>query len=159
MSQPVETGRQRFGRYVRQRRESMGLSLNEIADRAGMHRTTWSAIERATGRAPEGYTLGRVESALGWTAGSANAILAGGDPLVSDQPAANRSGTDAIDQWESDLVRDIQADRRLSPEQKLDLVKQTRQSAVQQRAALQEAQLERSAIEDRIRLLRNRRAG
>lgn len=37
---------QSFGRAVRRRREEIGLSQEDLADRAGIHRTYVSSIER-----------------------------------------------------------------------------------------------------------------
>jgi transcriptional regulator with XRE-family HTH domain len=40
--------RERFGSAVRDRREALGLTQEEFADRAGIHRTYISDIERGT---------------------------------------------------------------------------------------------------------------
>jgi transcriptional regulator with XRE-family HTH domain len=39
---------ERFGRAVRVRREELGLTQEDLADRAGIHRTYISDIERGT---------------------------------------------------------------------------------------------------------------
>ncbi len=38
--------RQAFGRAVRRRREALGISQEELADRAGLHRTYIGDVER-----------------------------------------------------------------------------------------------------------------
>ncbi len=40
--------RQRFGDAVRDRREALGLTQEEFAERAGIHRTYLSDVERGT---------------------------------------------------------------------------------------------------------------
>jgi transcriptional regulator with XRE-family HTH domain len=40
--------RERFGDAVRVRREALGLTQEELADRAGIHRTYLSDVERGT---------------------------------------------------------------------------------------------------------------
>ena len=42
----MEDIRRRFGRAIRKRRERLGLSQEEFADRCGLHRTYVGAIER-----------------------------------------------------------------------------------------------------------------
>ena len=42
----MEDVRRRFGRAVRRRRETLGVSQEEFAERCGLHRTYLGAIER-----------------------------------------------------------------------------------------------------------------
>ena len=55
--------RERFGSAVRDRRESLHLTQEEFADRAGIHRTYISDIERGT-RNPSLINIERVAVAL-----------------------------------------------------------------------------------------------
>ncbi|SIO66391.1 Helix-turn-helix [Singulisphaera sp. GP187] len=55
--------RERFGAAVRDRRESLHLTQEEFADRAGIHRTYLSDIERGT-RNPSLINIERVATAL-----------------------------------------------------------------------------------------------
>jgi transcriptional regulator with XRE-family HTH domain len=58
--------RVRFGDAVRDRREALGLTQEEFAERAGIHRTYISDIERGT-RNPSLINIERVADALGVT--------------------------------------------------------------------------------------------
>ncbi len=55
--------RERFGFAVKDRREAMGLTQEEFAERAGIHRTYLSDIERGT-RNVSLLNIERVASAL-----------------------------------------------------------------------------------------------
>jgi len=59
----VEDLRPAFGRRVRALRERRGLSQEQLAERAGLHWTYVSGIERGT-RNPGLNTLGRLSRAL-----------------------------------------------------------------------------------------------
>lgn len=52
-----------------------GLSISAAADKADISRQTWAKIENGPGTSFEEYVLGRVEVALGWVAGTVEAIL------------------------------------------------------------------------------------
>ena len=52
-----------FGRTVRERRVSLGLSQEELADRAGLHRTYVGSIERGE-RNPSLLNIARLARAL-----------------------------------------------------------------------------------------------
>ena len=55
--------RERFGSAAKQRREEMGLTQEELADRAGTHRTYLSDVERGA-RNPNLVTIGKLAAAL-----------------------------------------------------------------------------------------------
>lgn len=55
--------RKRFGKRVKALREAKGWSQEELADRAGLHRTYISAVER-TVRNPTLTVIGRIAKAL-----------------------------------------------------------------------------------------------
>jgi transcriptional regulator with XRE-family HTH domain len=65
--------RKKFGKQLRALREARGWSQEEFADRAGLHRTYVSAVERGV-RNPTLTVLGRLANALGI---SIEAMLAG----------------------------------------------------------------------------------
>jgi transcriptional regulator with XRE-family HTH domain len=56
----------RFGRAVRRRRTAAGLGQEAFADRAGVHRTTLSLIERGR-QSPTLEMIARLAAALGTT--------------------------------------------------------------------------------------------
>jgi transcriptional regulator with XRE-family HTH domain len=55
--------RKRFGKRVKALREAKGWSQEELADRAGLHRTYVSAVERAV-RNPTLTVIARIANAL-----------------------------------------------------------------------------------------------
>lgn len=58
--------RRNFGKRLRELREAEGWSQEEFADRAGLHRTYVSAVERGV-RNPTLSVLARIAKALGIT--------------------------------------------------------------------------------------------
>lgn len=56
--------RKKFGKRLRQLREERGWSQEEFADRAGLHRTYVSAVERGV-RNPTLSVLERIAKAMG----------------------------------------------------------------------------------------------
>ena len=56
--------RHRFGTAVKRRREELGLTQEDLAERAGLHRTYLSDIERGT-RNPSLVNIDRLAGALG----------------------------------------------------------------------------------------------
>lgn len=58
--------RRKFGKRLRELREAEGWSQEEFADRAGLHRTYVSAVERGV-RNPTLSVLARIAKALGMT--------------------------------------------------------------------------------------------
>ena len=66
---PAE-GRTAFGGMLRARREALGLTLAEVAERAGCHRSYLSHVETGRKGVPTGAMLGRLEGALGLEAGA-----------------------------------------------------------------------------------------
>jgi transcriptional regulator with XRE-family HTH domain len=64
-----QTDLQRFGSRVRAERERLGVSQEELADRAGMHRTYLGGVERGE-RNIGLLNLLRIARALGVTPGS-----------------------------------------------------------------------------------------
>jgi len=82
---------QAVARRVADRRRELGLSVAAAAARGGVDEATWERVEAA---ARPGYRRHREEGvcrALGWTPGSIERILAGGEP----EPVAARPAKDA----------------------------------------------------------------
>lgn len=75
-----------LGLAMQARRHSLGLSMMKAANLAGLNRATWTTAERAT-RALRQYNYSAVERALGWSPGSVEQILSGGEPTVADRAA------------------------------------------------------------------------
>lgn len=68
---------------VRQRRETLGLKIEEAAKLAGFGSVnTWLNIEHA--RKVRGLSYARAEEVLGWVPGSFDQIRAGGEPSLRD---------------------------------------------------------------------------
>ncbi len=77
MSRGVD--RERVARYVIDRRGRLGLTQEELADRAGLDRKTIYHLESAE-RWPQVKTRGALEEALGWASGDLVRIGEGGEP-------------------------------------------------------------------------------
>jgi transcriptional regulator with XRE-family HTH domain len=71
--------RERVARYVIDRRGGLGLTQEELADRAGLDRKTIYHLESAE-RWPQVKTRGALEEALGWASGDLIRIAEGGEP-------------------------------------------------------------------------------
>lgn len=69
---------------LRERRKTLGLTQEQLADRAGMHVATIKDYEagREYTRFPKSWNA--LEPELGWAAGSALATLKGGRPTIVD---------------------------------------------------------------------------
>lgn len=74
----------RFGRNVRRLRVALGVSQEEFADRAGLHRTYISGMERGK-RAPTIEVVEKLAKALDVPAGALFDDPADGDDTVSSQ--------------------------------------------------------------------------
>lgn len=109
----VDDRRGRLGQRVRERRMELGLSSPVAADRAGINRDTWRNLEAGT-RAIRDYNHRPIERALNWQAGSIDAILAGGEPILAESAAyhPNANG-DAYTDPETGEVYDDPDERAL----------------------------------------------
>jgi transcriptional regulator with XRE-family HTH domain len=74
----------RLGRYVRERREQLGLTQEEVAGRGGPSTATLRLIENVTGTGYRPKSLRQLADALRWTADSPHAVLYGGEPKERD---------------------------------------------------------------------------
>lgn len=81
----------RLATLVQERREELGRTQEEIAADGGPSTTTLTNVEGARAAEYRPKTLRKLEVALGWTRGSVERVLAGGDPELVDQPPASRS--------------------------------------------------------------------
>lgn len=88
--------RGRLGALMKQRRLELDLPKRSVSDKAGVSINTYGRVE-------EGYPVrdvsySKIESALGWTAGSAQKVLAGtGEPVAEDaQVASIKMSEDAL---------------------------------------------------------------
>lgn len=99
----------RLARAVRFRREELGFTQVQLAERAGVTDTTVGNLEggRKFKRPPA--SLPAVEEALGWAQGSARAILAGAEPTVRNEPppTPHAEAQDALQPLSSQLPASV----------------------------------------------------
>lgn len=93
-----EKERVRLGELVRARRLEVGIATGRaLADASQISTRTLNDIENGRRPSYSRATLWALDRALGWTRGSAQAVLDGGEPtlepLGSGQSAASRSST------------------------------------------------------------------
>lgn len=62
--------RKRFGANVRRARRAQDMTQEDLADRAGIHRTYLSGLERDGDKNPSLAVVGRIAAALNVTVGS-----------------------------------------------------------------------------------------
>lgn len=82
---------ERLAKRFEGRRLELEMTLTDVARRTGLHRNTINkAISR---RAADPVTLRKIDRALGWRTGSAQAILHGDEPapLGMDEPSEPRA--------------------------------------------------------------------
>ncbi len=97
----------RLAGYVRERRDELGLTQEQVAAAGGPSTATLRLIETSAQSEYRAKSLRQLEDALRWRSGSVRAILAGGEPAE-----AGRSPADVRDPAEADL----DLIRGLSPE-------------------------------------------
>lgn len=93
----VPEGAARLGREVRRRLADLRLSARQLADAGYMPRAT---LQRLTAGSTVPRDLTGLERGLGWLAGSADRVVAGGEPiviLVTPAEAATAPGASVID--------------------------------------------------------------
>jgi X-X-X-Leu-X-X-Gly heptad repeat protein len=120
----------RLARYVRERRERLGITQEEAATRGGPSTATLRLIENAAQTSYRAKSLRQLEDVLEWAPRSVQDILDGGEPRLLDRDARDR-GHALIDRrallhprWRSradfaaahgiseDLVRAVEVDGR-----------------------------------------------
>src|SRR5690606_39965041 len=84
------TPHERLAQAIEARRGELGLSLREVAERAGITGETLRAVRRGSNE-PSQLTKRGIERALRWAPGSVDAILAGGDPTPPGPHAHTRA--------------------------------------------------------------------
>lgn len=106
----IETPRQRLARLMDDRRSDLGLTWNEVADKAGVTREGLRRMRTGTGHI-RSLTKRGIERALQWASGSVDQILAGGDPGIIREASASATPTD--DALERFLARPVPTDEEL----------------------------------------------
>lgn len=77
---------QRLGAAVRARRHERRLSPYDVRMAGGPSPATVQKIEAGAAREITSQTKDKLEHALGWTLGSVDAVLAGGEPTLALPP-------------------------------------------------------------------------
>lgn len=85
---------QRLARYVRERRDELGLTQEEIATRGGPSTATLRLIETGTQDSYRAKSLRQLAEALRWTPESPRAILAGREPEEVQESGRERPATE-----------------------------------------------------------------
>lgn len=70
----------RLGRYIKQRRERLRMTQQDMYAKGGPSVATIRALEGGDQAAYRNKTYSQIEDSLEWTAGSVDAILTGGEP-------------------------------------------------------------------------------
>jgi transcriptional regulator with XRE-family HTH domain len=93
---PVVVDTRHLGRCIRERRNQLQLTQEQMAARAGLNPVTVSLLENGKQGPPRDGTVVRLEEALDWEPGAIAHILAGGDPsgYVNDPPTATEISVD-----------------------------------------------------------------
>lgn len=102
-----------LGMCIRERRNRLGLTQEQLANKAGVNTVTVSLLENGRQGPPRGGTTQRLEQALHWKAGAIDHMLQGGDPApyTDDPPSAieisvgiAKSILDAVERVRPDLA-------------------------------------------------------
>ncbi|QFS94559.1 transcriptional repressor DicA (plasmid) [Mycobacterium sp. THAF192] len=102
-----------LGSCIRERRTRLGLTQEQLANKAGVNTVTVSLLENGRQGPPRGGTTQRLEEALHWKSGAVEHILRGGDPapFADDPPSAIEISVDiaksilaAVERVKSDLA-------------------------------------------------------
>ena len=91
---PADT--KHLGICIRDRRNQLQLTQEQLATKAGINTVTVSLLENGRQGPPRGGTIRRLEEALNWKPGAIEHLLAGGDPrpYVNDPPSATDISVD-----------------------------------------------------------------
>lgn len=108
----------RLAGEVTARRTQLGLTAQQLAERAGVKLNSVTRVENASKPLPAQRTLDKLDQALGWQPGSSQRILGGGDPSLTppdpqvpaDQQIILRAGLPA--EVEAALLAHMQSRRQ-----------------------------------------------
>jgi len=83
-----QQARETLGRHVLARRTALGMSQQQLAERAHMVRRTVGSVERGDwqGATLHESTKYNLEAALGWVVGACDAVMRGEEPALSTSP-------------------------------------------------------------------------
>ena len=98
-----------LGRAIRRRREELGLSLRDVADKTGVSASTLSRIENGTGK-PDADNIARLTS---WLNMPMERVLSGRDPDSDEAPAVIYYPHESTPEI---VEAHLRADRNLTPE-------------------------------------------
>jgi hypothetical protein len=123
----VTTAWERLGSLVRNRRETLGLSVKDATSGRKISDTTWSKLE--SGEEISAPKLAQVPPAIRWTSDSPRRVLDGAEPIEldaeSDAMRGGHGGTEGWPAWLEDWLRgeinSIRAAVRALAEQVADL--------------------------------------
>ncbi|MFJ8842989.1 helix-turn-helix domain-containing protein [Streptomyces cyaneofuscatus] len=88
----------RLSAAIRTARKARGWTQHQLAEVAGIGFSTVQRLESGVPFTRRPPSLDRIERALGWKVGSADAVLAGGEPEMADtvDAAAAREGDEVV---------------------------------------------------------------
>jgi transcriptional regulator with XRE-family HTH domain len=98
-----------LGRAIRRRREELGLSLRDVADKTGVSASTLSRIENGTGK-PDADNIARLTS---WLNMPMERVLSGRHPDSDEAPAVIYYPHESTPEI---VEAHLRADRNLTPE-------------------------------------------
>lgn len=77
----------RLARYVRDRRDDLGMTQEDVRAAGGPSTATMRLLEGALQESYQPVILQRLEKVLGWRRNSVQAVLAGGEPVLAEEAA------------------------------------------------------------------------
>jgi len=98
-----------LGRAIRRRRQELGLSLRDVADKTGVSASTLSRIENGTGK-PDADNIARLTS---WLNMPMERVLSGRHPESDEAPAVIYYPHESTPEI---VEAHLRADRNLTPE-------------------------------------------
>jgi len=98
---------------IRQRRDQIGMTQQQVAENAAVSTMTVRNLEAARAYTRLPPSLGAVERALGWEHGSAQAVLAGGEPTLVRQPGPAPDIADAPTDADASAAASLEGIRTL----------------------------------------------
>lgn len=117
----------RLGKLIRGRRAALGMDIAPTARSIQMSPDTWARVEEGASVRPTTYA--RIESVLGWSAGSILRYLEGGpepiperpqrrpEPDVTEDLARAAAGNPKLAKMIADLIAEVRAEYPLPAQQ------------------------------------------